>query len=81
MPNFHLCQVITDRVYDLQDLTTHVGCVTIADNQLLIPAEYIVGMLTDIKAFGWTCKSINDPSLMPGLKWQNNNVGNVETLD
>ena len=44
-------------------------------------AEYIVYMLPDLKAFGQECKYINDPSLMPDLKWQNIPVGNSQTLD
>ena len=41
------------------------------DIQLLMPAEYIVSMLPDVKALGWTCKYINDPSFMLHLKVQN----------
>ena len=78
MPDFHICQVINDRAYDLQDPTGHVRCTSVTDIKLLMPAEYIVSMLLDIKAFGWSCKYINDPSLMLDLKWQNGGVGNVQ---
>ena len=74
MPNFHICKVINDPI-------GCVRCAFVADIQLLIPAEYIVSMLPDIKTFGWTCMYINDPSIMPDLKWQNSNVGNTQTLD
>ena len=48
MPNFHICKVINDRAYDLQDPAGHVTCVSVADVQLLMPAEYIVSMLPNI---------------------------------
>ena len=40
-------------MYDLQDPAGHVQCATVADVQLLMPAEYIVYILTHVKAFGW----------------------------
>ena len=81
MPNFHICKVANERVYDLQDSTGHIRCTSVADIQLLMTAEYIVSMLPDIKAFGRAYKYINDSFLMPNLKWQNSSVRNVQTLD
>ena len=46
----------------------------LADIQLLMPAEYIVSMLTYIKTYGQACKYINDPSLMPDLRWETSSV-------
>ena len=51
MPNSHTCKVIKDWAYHLQEPTGHVWCTTKADIQLLMHAEYIVSMLSDIKAF------------------------------
>ena len=53
MLNSHICKVIHDRAYDLQDPTDYVRCATLAKIQLFMPAEYIVSMLPDIRAFGW----------------------------
>ena len=63
MPNFHICKVINDKAYDLQDPTGHVRCGSVANVKLLKPAEYIFNMLPDIKAFRWACKYINTPPL------------------
>ena len=52
MPNFHITKVINDRGYNLQDPTGHVRHATVAGIQLLVPLEYIVSMLLDIKACG-----------------------------
>ena len=71
MPNFHNCKGINDKAYDLCNPTDHVSCASVADIQLVMPAEYIVCMLPDIKTFGQEYKYINDPFLMPELKWQN----------
>ena len=81
MPKFCICKVINDRAYDLKDLTGHVRCAAVTDVQLLMPAEYIVSMLPEIKVFGWACNYINDPFLMPDLKCQNSNLENAQTLD
>ena len=77
MPNFCICKAIKNRAYELQGPCGHVRCSTVADIQLLMPTECIVSMLLDIKAFGQLCKFINDPSLMPDLKWQKSNPSNV----
>ena len=69
MLHFHICKVNNDRAYDLQDPTGHARCTTLADIQLLMPAEYIVSLSPGIKAFGQECKYINDPSIMHDLKW------------
>ena len=58
--------------------TAYVRCAAVAGIQLLMSAEYIVNMLPDIIAFGQTCKNINDPSLMPDLKWQTGNSSKVQ---
>ena len=69
MPNFHICKVINDGIYDIQDLTGHVRNASVADIQFLMPAENIVSMLLpDIKVFRQACKSINYPSFIPGKK-------------
>ena len=73
MSNFHICKAINDRAYDLQDCSGHVGHVSVANTQLLLPAEYIVSLLLDAKAFGRTHRYIKDPSLMPDLEWTNPN--------
>ena len=52
MPNCHICKVLYDRKYDLQYPNGQVRCAAVADSQLAMPAEYIVSMLTNIKAFG-----------------------------
>ena len=49
--SFCICKIINDRAYDLQDPAAHVRHATVADIQLLMPAEYVVSMLPDIKAF------------------------------
>ena len=74
MPNFHICEVLNDRTYDLQDITSHGRHVSVADNQLLMPAEYIVSILPDTKSFRQACKYINESSLMPDLKRQNSSA-------
>ena len=51
MPNIRICKVANDRAYDLQDQTGHVQHAIVAKIQLLMPAEYIVSMLPDVKAF------------------------------
>ena len=81
MPDFHICKVINNRPYDFEDPTGHVQHASVADIQLLMPAEYIVSMLPNIKAFGQAWKYINVPSMMPDLNWQHNSIGNVQTLD
>ena len=81
MPSFHICKVINDRAYDPQDTSGHGRCASVADIQLLMPAECKVRLLPDITAFRWTHKYINDPFLMPHLKWQKSSVGYVQTLD
>ena len=53
----------------------------VADLWLLMATEYIVNMLTNIKVFGWTCKYINDSSLMPHLKVQDNDQSDLQSLD
>ena len=78
MPNFHICKVINDRAYYLQETTGHVRCAFVADIKLLMPVVCIVSMLPDIKPFWQACKYINDPSLMPNLGWQNNSVDKDE---
>ena len=65
---------IINKVYDLQGITVHVRHASVADIQSLMPAEYIVSILPDVKSFRWACKYINEPSLMPDLKWQNCSV-------
>ena len=45
MLNFHVCRVFNDRVYDLQDPAGHIKCASLADIQLLKPAEFIVIVL------------------------------------
>ena len=40
---------MNNRAYDLQDPTDHVRHAVVADMQLLMPAEYIVNMLTNVK--------------------------------
>ena len=52
MSNFHICKVINDRPYDLQNPSGHVCHNFVEDIQLLIPAEYIVTLLPDAKVFG-----------------------------
>ena len=49
---FFICKVINDRAYDLQDPTGHFRWTAGTDIQLLMPAEYVVSTLPDIKAFG-----------------------------
>ena len=71
MSNIRICKVINPRAYDLQDPSSHICCTTVADIQLLMSAEYIVSLLPDTIAFGRTCKYINDPFLIPDLKWTN----------
>ena len=40
MPNFHICKVVNDGEYDLQDPAGHVRYASVADIQLLLmPAE------------------------------------------
>ena len=51
MPNFCICEVINDRAYNLWDLTDHVRLTSVADIQLLMPTEYIVNILQDMKTF------------------------------
>ena len=51
MPNFHICKAINDRIYSLQDTTGHVRCTSVANIQLLRPAEYIASMLPGTKTF------------------------------
>ena len=70
MSNFRIFEVINDRAYDLQDPSGHVDHTTVAATHLLMPTENIVSLLADAKAFGRTCKYINDPSHMPDLKWK-----------
>ena len=55
MTNFHICKVINESAYDLQDPIGHVRYASVVDIQLQMPAKY---MLSDIKAFRWTCKYI-----------------------
>ena len=74
MPNFYVCKMINDKAYDLQDKTCHVRLASVADIHLLMPAEYIISMLPDIKAFRWACKYTNDPSFMHNLYWQKSSV-------
>ena len=51
----------------IQDTTEHVRQVSVADIQLLLPAEHIVSPLLNDKAFERTFKFINHPNLMPNL--------------
>ena len=64
MPNFHICKVI-NIAYDIQDSAGHVRFTSVADIPFLITPEYIISMLPNMKAFGWACKYIYDPFLMP----------------
>ena len=80
-PNFQICIVINDRAYKLQDPSGHVTCATVADIQSLMTAEYIVNKVPDIKAFCCMWKYINDPSLMPYLKWQDTHLSEANKLD
>ena len=75
MPNFHICKVINYRAHDLQCPTGHVQHASVADIQLLMPAEYLVSMVPDINVFRWGFKYINH------LKWQSKNVGIVQMVD
>ena len=58
-------------MYNSKGTAGHVRHVAIAGIQMFVPAEYIVSMLPDERAFGQTCKYINDPFFMPGLNWSN----------
>ena len=49
MPNVYICKTINDNVYGLQDPTGHVRHGTVADTQLIMPAEYIISILPDNK--------------------------------
>ena len=55
MSDFHSCEVINNRAYDLQEPSCHIHHASVADIQLLMPPEYIVSMLPDVKAFKWVC--------------------------
>ena len=48
-PKFCMCKVINDRAYDLQDQADHDRHAVVADMQLLMPAEYIINMLANVK--------------------------------
>ena len=78
LPNFCICKVISERMYDSQDPTGHVKRTAIADIQLLMPVEYIVSTLPDITVFEQACKDINYPSTMPDLKSQNNDQSDLQ---
>ena len=49
MCNLHICKVINDKAQELQGTTSHVRHSSVADIQLLMPAEYTVNMLPDMK--------------------------------
>ena len=35
--DFHICRIINDWTYDLQDPSGHIHCASVADIQLLLP--------------------------------------------
>ena len=59
MFNLHTCEIINHRAYNLQDPLLHF----LAGIQLFMPAEYMVHLLPDTKAFGRVHGYICDPSL------------------
>ena len=67
---FRICKIIIYKAFDLQDLSMHVHSASVADIELLLlPAEYTVDLVPDDKVFGQAYKFINEPRLMPDLKW------------
>ena len=81
MPNLHICKVKNEKGYDLQDPAGHIQHATVPDIQLLMPAECIVSMLLNVRAFRWACKYINDPFLMPDLQQQDRDQNDIQKLD
>ena len=59
--NFHVHKASNDKAYDLESPTVYDRCSSASYIQLVIPVEYIVGMLPDVNAFGRACKYINTP--------------------
>ena len=47
MPNFRICKIINDRVYDLQGTMSHFRCAALAVIQLCMHAECISSILPD----------------------------------
>ena len=60
MCNSPICKVINDMMHDLQEPYGNIYCLSVAEIQVLMPAEYIVTLLPDAKTFGTVHKYFND---------------------
>ena len=67
MSNFHICKVINDRLFIIQDNEGYNNHTSVAGIQQLVPTGYIASWLPDAKAFGTVHKYINDLSLICDL--------------